>query len=51
MDKLKITGFYRDMRILTILEEQMLPFNPDGRLFHNLNTLGDLEKVQGIKSK
>jgi molybdopterin-guanine dinucleotide biosynthesis protein A len=51
MDKLKITGFYRDMRILTIPEEQMLPFNPDGRLFHNLNTPEELEKVQEIRSK
>ncbi len=45
MDKLKITGFYRDMRVLAIGEEQIRPFNPDGRLFSNLNTPEDVEKL------
>ena len=47
MDKLKITGFYRDMRVLPISEEQIRPFNEDGSLFQNLNTPEELEKVQG----
>ncbi|HOX14724.1 MAG TPA: molybdenum cofactor guanylyltransferase [Smithellaceae bacterium] len=47
MDKLKITGFYRDMRVLPISEEQIRSFNEDGRLFQNLNTPEELEKVQG----
>jgi molybdopterin-guanine dinucleotide biosynthesis protein A len=47
MDKLKITGFYRDMRVLTIGEEQIFPFNQDGRLFYNLNTPEDVIKVHG----
>ncbi|HLZ19478.1 MAG TPA: molybdenum cofactor guanylyltransferase [Smithellaceae bacterium] len=47
MDKLKITGFYRDMRVLTIGEEQIKPFNADGRLFRNLNTPEDVEKANG----
>lgn len=47
MDKLKITGFYRDIRVLAIGEEQIRPFNPDGRLFSNLNTPGDVEKLAG----
>ena len=51
MDKLKITGFYRDMRVLTIGEEKIKPFNPDGLLFRNLNTPEDMEKVQGITTK
>jgi len=51
LDKLKITRFYRDMRILTISEEQILPYDPDGRLFHNLNTPEELEKIQGSRSK
>jgi molybdopterin-guanine dinucleotide biosynthesis protein A len=45
MDKLKITGFYRDMRVLTVGEEQIRPFNPDGRLFFNLNTPEDVETL------
>jgi molybdopterin-guanine dinucleotide biosynthesis protein A len=47
MDKLKITGFYRDMQVLPISEEQIRPFNEDGSLFQNLNTPEELEKVQG----
>jgi molybdopterin-guanine dinucleotide biosynthesis protein A len=50
-DKLKITGFYRDMRVLTIPEDQIQPFNVDGRLFHNINTPEDLFKVQGLRFK
>jgi molybdopterin-guanine dinucleotide biosynthesis protein A len=45
-DKLKVTGFYRDMRVLSIGEEQIAPFNKDGRLFQNLNTPEDLTEVQ-----
>ena len=51
MDKLKITGFYRDMRVLTISEEQVQPFNSGGRLFHNLNTPEDWEKVRRLKTE
>jgi molybdopterin-guanine dinucleotide biosynthesis protein A len=51
LNKLKITGFYRDMRVLTIPAEQILPFNKDGRLFHNLNTPEDVEKVQSSRFK
>jgi molybdenum cofactor guanylyltransferase len=45
MNKLKITGFYRDMRVLSIGEEQIRPFTPDGRLFQNLNTPQDVENL------
>jgi len=48
MNKLKITGFYRDMRLLTISEEQIQPFNADGRLFHNLNTPEDIGKFDRL---
>lgn len=46
MDKLKITGFYRDMKILSVGEDEIQPFNPDGKLFQNLNTPEDMESVQ-----
>lgn len=49
MDKLKITGFYRDRRVLSITEEQIQPFNSDGRLFQNLNTPEDVENIQGSR--
>lgn len=45
-DKLKITGFYRDMRVLRITDEQIRPFNPHGVLFQNLNTPEDLKKFK-----
>lgn len=50
-DKLKITGFYREMRVLTVGEEQISPVNPDGRLFHNLNTPEDVEVFQAASRK
>lgn len=49
LDKLKITGFYRDMRVLAISEEQIRPFNEDGHLFQNLNTPEELEKVHPLE--
>ncbi len=45
-DKLKITGFYRDMRVLAVGEEHILPFNSDGLLFRNLNTPQDVADIQ-----
>ena len=45
-----ILGSYRDMRVLTISEKEIKPFNPDGRLFHNLNTPEDWGKVNGLKT-
>jgi molybdopterin-guanine dinucleotide biosynthesis protein A len=45
-DKLKITGFYKEVRLLSIPEEKIKPFNKDGRLFLNVNTPEDLEKEQ-----
>jgi len=45
-DKLKITGFYKEVRLLSIPEEKIIPFNKDGRLFLNFNTPEDLEKEQ-----
>jgi len=43
-DKLKITSFYKEVRMLSIPEEKIKPFNQDGRLFLNVNTLEDMEK-------
>lgn len=48
-DKLKITGFYKEMRLLSISEEKIKPFNKDGKLFLNINTPADLE-VNRLKS-
>lgn len=43
-DKLKISGFYKDVRLLSIPEEKIKPFNQDGRLFLNINKPEDLKK-------
>ena len=45
-NKLKIAGFYKEVRLLSIPEEKIKPFNKDGRLFLNVNTQKDLEKEQ-----
>jgi molybdenum cofactor guanylyltransferase len=45
-DKLKITGFYKDVRLLSIPEEKIKPFNRDDRLFLNINTPEDMERGQ-----
>ena len=44
-DKLKITDFYKGLRVLTVPEEQLKPFNKDGRLFFNINTPKELELI------
>lgn len=48
VDKLKITAFYKEMRLLNIPEEKIKPFNKDGRLFLNINTPEDLKKVDRL---
>ena len=45
-DKLKIAGFYKEVRLLSIPEEKIKPFNKDGRLFFNVNTPEDLKVHQ-----
>jgi molybdopterin-guanine dinucleotide biosynthesis protein A len=45
-DKLKIAGFYKEVRLLSIPEEKIKPFNKDGRLFLNINTPEDLKNHQ-----
>jgi len=45
-DRLKVTGFYKGMKILTIPEETTRAFDPSGRMFLNINSPTDLEKIQ-----
>ena len=45
-DKLKIAGFYKEVRLLSIPEEKIKPFNKDGCLFLNVNTPEDLKAHQ-----
>ncbi len=45
-DKLKITGFYKGLRVLTVTEEKLQPFNEDGKTFLNINTPRELDKLR-----
>ncbi len=45
-DELKITGFYKEARLLSITEEKIKPFEKDGHLFFNMNTPEDLKTYQ-----
>ena len=46
VDKLKIAGFYKEVRLFPIAEEKIKPFNKDGRLFLNINTPEEFKKEQ-----
>lgn len=45
-DKLKITGFYKGLRVLTVTEEKLQSFNEDGKTFLNINTPKELDKLK-----
>ncbi|OGP68351.1 MAG: hypothetical protein A2W27_11600 [Deltaproteobacteria bacterium RBG_16_44_11] len=45
-DKLKITSFYKELRVFPVPEERIKPFNEDGRLFLNINTPGELKVIR-----
>jgi len=44
-DNLKITDFYRGLKTMVIPEEDIKPFDPEGKLFINVNTKKDLEEI------
>jgi molybdenum cofactor guanylyltransferase len=44
-DRLKITGFYPGHRLLTISPEIIRSFDPEGRMFINVNTPEDLRNL------
>jgi molybdopterin-guanine dinucleotide biosynthesis protein A len=50
-DNLKITGFYKDARVLAVTENQLRPFDPCGLLFRNLNTPSDFENAKNSKKQ
>lgn len=49
-DKLKITGFFRDVRLLTVGPDEIRRFDPEGLLFQNVNTPSDLQSAENRKS-
>ena len=44
-DKLKITGFYRGLKIFRISEDIIKSFDPEGRMFFNVNSREDLKLI------
>ncbi|HVO68227.1 MAG TPA: molybdenum cofactor guanylyltransferase [Syntrophales bacterium] len=44
-DQLKITGFYRGLKTLEIPEDVIKSYDPEGKMFINVNTREDLEKI------
>ncbi len=44
-DRLKVTGFYKKARVLEIPPEVIASFDPEGRMFFNINSPADLERV------
>jgi len=45
MDKLKITGFYKRSKILKIPADDIKSFDPEGRIFININSKEDLKQI------
>lgn len=44
-NQLKITGFFRGLKTLEITEDVIKSFDPEGRMFINVNTRGDFEQL------
>ena len=44
-NRLKITGFYKSFRTLYIPSAEYSKFEPGEKMFYNMNTLSDLEKI------
>jgi len=47
-DRLKISGLYKEMRLLKITEDKIKPFNKEERLFFNINTPEDFNSSISI---
>ncbi|MEI7639694.1 MAG: molybdenum cofactor guanylyltransferase [Syntrophus sp. (in: bacteria)] len=45
-DKLKVTGFYKGMKLKAIGPDAILPFDPGGRIFRNVNTPEEYAKIR-----
>jgi molybdopterin-guanine dinucleotide biosynthesis protein A len=50
-DKLKITGFYKGLKCLTIPSSIQKPFDPESRMFLNVNTGDDLARLNARKTE
>ncbi|MDQ7037020.1 MAG: hypothetical protein Q9P01_19935 [Anaerolineae bacterium] len=47
-DRLKVIGFYDDVRVRYIDEEEYVQFDEKGLAFYNVNTPEDLKKARKL---
>jgi len=45
LNQLKITGFYKGLKILEISEVVIKSFDPECKMFFNVNTMSDLDQI------
>jgi molybdopterin-guanine dinucleotide biosynthesis protein A len=45
-DNLKVSAFYRKFRIRPVSDEEIRPFDPEGKVFFNVNSKEDLEDAR-----
>jgi molybdopterin-guanine dinucleotide biosynthesis protein A len=45
-DRLKVTGFYKGLKCLTISDDILKTFDPDMQMFINVNTPDDLDRLK-----
>jgi molybdopterin-guanine dinucleotide biosynthesis protein A len=50
-DRLKVTGFYKGLKCLTISDAILKTFDPDMRMFINVNTPEDLDRLKVRESE
>ena len=50
-DRLKITGFYRNARVLEIPADMISTFDPEDRMFFNINSPDDLGKIRAVSGR
>ncbi len=48
IDKLKVTGFYKNLKILKIPDDTIKSYDSEGRMFFNVNSKEDLKKISSI---
>ena len=48
-DKLKVTCFYKGMKCLTLSDTIQKSFDPENRMFINVNTRDDFKTIQSLK--
>ena len=48
LNQLKITGFYKGLRVLEVSESVINLFDPECKMFMNINTMNDLDQTSSM---